>query len=367
MEKLMKLLQLKRLTLRQSFILLCSLTLLAVLAVITLEFAWAESLQTRYGDMDWVLPSLVAAVLLTVAAGIITMAVLFYRWKLKRPLDILKQASHKISANDLGFRIAYDSQDEMGELVRVFEHMRAQLEKNIKTLWQSVEERKQLNAIFAHDLRTPLSVLKGYAEFLTTYLPEKKLSDEKVLDLIQTMNVHIIRLEDYTDAMNSIQRLEDVPVQRQPIEVHTLISLLNDSGEQIARQSGKHYVSDIIEAKSNENNSNMNADVHIIMQVFDNLTANAARYAANQVHVRYDIHNGCMHMTVTDDGEGFSDEALHKAALPFYRGEVWDANEHRGLGLYVCKVLCEKHDGSLRIDNRPEGGGSVTASFGGPC
>ncbi|TYP73112.1 HAMP domain-containing sensor histidine kinase [Paenibacillus methanolicus] len=350
---------LKRLNLLQSFILLCVLTLMAVLGVITLEFAWAESLRKRFGDADWVLTSLVAAVLLTVTAGIVTMAVLFYRWKLQRPLEILKQASENISANDLSFPISYDSRDEMGELIAVFENMREQLERNMKTLWRSVEERKQLNAIFAHDLRTPLSVLKGYAEFLATYLPEKKLSDEKVLDLIHTMNLHILRLESYAEAMASIQKLEDVPVNRRPTETTTLTALLNDSAEQLTRQFGKRFVSSM-EGASIE----INVDTYIVMQVFENLVANGVRYAVSQVNVRYVIQDGALHITVTDDGPGFSDEALRKAVLPFYRGEMWDANEHHGLGLYICKVLCEKHEGGLRIENHPHGGGSVSASFG---
>lgn len=75
---------------------------------------------------------LVTAVLLTVATGIVTMAVLFYRWKLKRPLELLKRASKNISANDLDFSISYDSQDEMGELIALFENMRSQLEKILR-------------------------------------------------------------------------------------------------------------------------------------------------------------------------------------------------------------------------------------------
>ncbi|MDQ0113771.1 HAMP domain-containing sensor histidine kinase [Paenibacillus harenae] len=359
MAKLMNGLLLKRFTLLQSFILLCVATLIAVLAVITMEFAWAENLRLRFGEMDWVLPSLVAAVLLTVAAGVVTMAVLFYRWKLKRPLELLKQASENISANDLGFRVSYDSRDEMGELIAAFENMRSQLEKNVKTLWRSVEERKQLNAIFAHDLRTPLSVLKGNAELLATYLPEKKLSEEKVLDLIHTMNLHILRLESYAEAMNSIQKLEDVPVQRQSMDTISLTALLNDSAEQIARKFGKRFVSSM-----EYDNAAINVDPYIVMQIFENVLANGVRYAASQVNVRYEIQEGSMKITVSDDGPGFSDEALHKAVLPFYRGEVWDATEHRGLGLYVCKVFCEKHEGCLQVENGPHGGGSVTASFG---
>jgi signal transduction histidine kinase len=362
MAKIIGLLQLKRMTLLQSFIFLCCLTLITVLAVIVLEFRWAESIRLRFADHssvnDWVLPSLVAMVLLTVAVGIVLMASLFYRWKLKKPLELLKKASEKISANDLGFHISYDGKDEMGELCRVFEKMRGQLEKNYKVLWRSVEERKQLNAIFAHDLRTPLSVLKGYSEFLTTYLPQNNISEEKLLDMIQTMKIHIVRLESYTEAMNSIQKLEDMPVHSHAIEMNHLTSLLNDSGRQITGQCGKTFGSTIA-----TDSKKIVIDIHLVMQVFENLMANATRYASSHVSIHYSVRKGFFSITVTDDGTGFSDAALQKAVLPFYRGEVWDANAHHGLGLYICKVLCEKHEGSLHVENGSHGGGNVTASF----
>ncbi|RTE09997.1 HAMP domain-containing sensor histidine kinase [Paenibacillus whitsoniae] len=362
MAQIMTWLRLERMSLLQSFIFLCSLTLIGVLSVIVVEFQGAESLRQHYdGDSTvngWILPSLVALVLLTVAVGIVLMASLFYRWKLRKPLDILMKASEKISSNDLGFRISYESKDELGELCRVFEIMRAQLEMNYKTLWRSVEERKQLNAIFAHDLRTPLSVLKGNFEFLTTFLPQNKITQEKLLDVIQTMNVHIVRLEHYTEAMSSIQKLEDIPVRSSMMETEQLMALLNESARQIIRQSGKSFNTSIT-ADSNR----IAVDSHLVLQVFENITANAARFAANHVNIKYCIDKGYLSITVTEDGPGFSKVGLRKAMLPFYRGEVSHANEHRGLGLYICKILCEKHEGSLDIDNVPGGGGQVTASF----
>lgn len=355
-------LRLKRMTLLQSFIYICCLTLITVLAIIVLEFKWAESIRLRFADhssiLDWVLPSLVTLVLLTVAAGIVVMASLFYRWKLKIPLAILMKASEKISANDLGFHISYEGKDEMGELCRVFEKMRAQMEKNHKILWRSVEERKQLNAIFAHDLRTPLSVLKGYSEFLTTYLPQNSISEEKLMDMIYTMNVHIVRLESYTESMNTIQKLEDMPVHSHAIDILQLTSLLDGSAQQITGQFGKTF-----ESSSVADSDKITVDMHLVMQVFENLISNGARYASSHVRIHYSVRNGFFSISITDDGAGFSDAALQKAVLPFYRGEVWDANEHHGLGLYICKVLCEKHEGSLEVANSIHGGGNVTAIF----
>lgn len=88
---------------------------------------------------------------------IIAAAFLFYRKKLRKPLAELQAASEKISNNDLDFSIEYDSKDELGKLVGSFEAMRTMLANIFSEMWRQVEERKRLNAAFAHDLRTPPS------------------------------------------------------------------------------------------------------------------------------------------------------------------------------------------------------------------
>ena len=87
-------------------------------------------------------------------------ALLFYKNKLKKPIDILNGASKKIANNNLDFKIQYDSKDEMGQLCSSFEKMRISLSENNSRMWRSMEERKRLNAAFAHDLRTPLTDIK---------------------------------------------------------------------------------------------------------------------------------------------------------------------------------------------------------------
>jgi len=355
--------RLKNMNMLQSFIFFNCVYLAAVLTALVFEFEWADRLRRRFAQHpsgnDWVLTAQIAVMLLTVGIGLVVMASLFYRLKLKKPLEILTSASKKISANDLGFRVSYDGRDEMGELCRAFEQMRSQLESNFKALWRSVEERNQLNAIFAHDLRTPLSVMKGYVEFVTAYLPQKKISEEKLFDTIQTMQTHILRMERYVEAMNSIQKLEDMPVDRQEIELSLLIGTLDESARRIARHDGKTF-----DSSPSAASANISVDTDLIMQVFENMMANAARFAAARVRAEYVVSGGMFSITVTDDGPGFSAEALRKAVLPFYRdeGEGPETSRHHGLGLYICSTLCRKHQGSLQIDNGSPGG-KVIASF----
>ena len=87
------------------------------------------------------------------------------------------------------------------------------------------------------------------------------------------------------------------------------------------------------------------------------IVANAARYARSEVGVSLSWADGELELVVTDDGPGFRDVALKRAAEPFW-GESKGAGGHLGLGLYVARLLAEKHGGSLELA-RAEGGGAL--------
>ena len=90
----------------------------------------------------------------------------FFRMRLAPGLAVLDDAAARIADQNLDFTVAYNRDDELGRLARSFETMRASLAESQRALWRTAEERKRLNAAFAHDLRTPLTILKGKIELL---------------------------------------------------------------------------------------------------------------------------------------------------------------------------------------------------------
>ena len=108
---------------------------------------------------------------------------------------ILEGAVDRIGRKDLDFTVSYASEDEMGRLCASFEEMRKSLEENQKEMWKLVEDQKQLNAAFAHDLRTPLTVIRGYSDFLVRYLPKGTISQEKLKDTLGLLAEQCGRLE----------------------------------------------------------------------------------------------------------------------------------------------------------------------------
>ena len=98
--------------------------------------------------------------------------------------------------------------------------------------------------------------------------------------------------------------------------------------------------------------------------MFDNLAANAARYAKTRVAATFRRLGDTLVLTVEDDGPGFTPEALKRAAEPTSAPRPPPADgEHFGLGLYICRTLAERHGGALTVNNAPEGGGRVRAAF----
>lgn len=286
------------------------------------------------------------------ALCIIGAAILFYRNKLKKPLAQLQMAANKISNSDLNFSLKYDSNDELGQLIASFEMMRATLANNFSEMWRQVEERKSLNAAFAHDLRTPLTVLKGYNEMLQT--SEAKETRE----IAATMEKHLSRMETYIASMSTLQRLEDTTPTYERVLLGPFLLSLQESAQILCTQRGK-----TLHLRESLPTCQLFMDKSFISQVYDNLVANALRYAKTQITLSFTFQDNGLLLTVSDDGAGFDKKSLQKAMEPYFTKETNHA-VHFGIGLYICKLLCQQHGGYLKIENTSNGA-KVSAFFKG--
>ncbi|AXU26498.1 TPA: ATP-binding protein [Clostridioides difficile] len=292
--------------------------------------------------------------------GLLLLAdIIFYKVKLKTPIEILNKGAMEISNNNLDFCLEYNNNDELGNLCNAFEKMRSELNKNNIKMWTMINDRKQLNAAFSHDLRNPLTVLKGYSNYLTKYIPTGKLSDEKILSTTQLMSEHINRIEYYVENMSNAQRLEDLVVSKSMSNINKFIENLDENISIIAKQEGKSFT-----LKSQINNMNLLFDENIILRVVENIISNAFRYARNNVSILIYLEQELLTFVIEDDGIGFSKESLKSALRPFYRDKTLnDSNAHFGMGLYISKILCEKHNGSISIENNSTNSAKITAKF----
>ena len=295
---------------------------------------------------------MILPILIYIGALFVT-ASMFYRLKLKEPLALLIKGASRIIENDLDFTIEAKSQDELGQLCIAFETMRKTLMDNNRELWRQTEERKRLNAAFSHDLRNPITVLKGSAK-----LAKKCVADgsaEQIADNLSRMESYISRIERYVETMSSIQKLEEIPIKQEQVQWDNLISELEKIITFVGADSSKR-----INFISSTFSESFLIDKSILFQITENLISNAVRFAEQNIDVSCSLTETMLKLSATDDGCGFPAALIKNGIQPFQKGS--EDTEHFGMGLYICNLLCQRHGGSISIQNN-EIGATVSATL----
>lgn len=304
----------------------------------------------------------------------------FYRVHIAGPLAELAGAADRIAGQDLDFTIRVVRGRELGRLSETLEHMRSSLLEAQRELWRTAESRRRLNAAFAHDLRTPITVLKGTVEMAQMRLRRGDTLDEDALD---ALSAQVARLERYATSMGGLSKLEDRPVERETFALDDLREELGRHVSEVMAVRGGGLglnlptVSEADRAPAPktccESESTLKAaagsrpaallaiDLPLVEEVLDNLLSNACVHASSIVTFDMMVDAGVLTLVVTDDGPGFTPEALHRGCDPFFSENK--SAEHFGLGLNVSSVLCGLHGGKIALTNAETGGARVIATF----
>ncbi|MDE7340682.1 MAG: HAMP domain-containing histidine kinase [Lachnospiraceae bacterium] len=321
---------------------------------------------------------------------------IYYKRELEKSIRLLLNSADKIANNCLDFTMEEAKPNELGMVCDAFEKMRCSLYETSQENFRILEERRRLNAAFAHDMRNPVTVLKGYVDLLERYIPEERISREKEMEIIGMVHRQVLRLENYVQKMSAVQKLEDITPAYENIDYGEFISLCTETAKQIDGrvsvrvESGPETIEAVgtIEAEGTDSASKestmaesfetaIHIDKDLVLEVMENLLVNASVHTKDRILLTITNRGTALELCVEDNGCGFSEEALKFAGNPFYREENGKSGQrpdghfcsqrgiHFGLGLYICKLICEKCGGSLHIGNSADSsGGVVTAVFG---
>ncbi|MCL4263825.1 MAG: HAMP domain-containing protein [Anaerolineae bacterium] len=290
----------------------------------------------------------VATITSAIIAGLIALVLgLFLARTLTKPIRALTAATHAMAAGNLGQQVEVHSQDEIGELAESFNQMSCDLA-------QASQQRKQMTADIAHDLRTPLSVLRGYTEGLRVG------SLDGSPDLYAIMHEEVIHLQHLVEDLRTLSLADagELPLRRRPVDPR---ALLERTGLAYVMQAEIKGVTLRIDAP--DNLPSVNVDAERMTQVLNNLVANALRYtdvgeivlAATAVPSATTLSpatavNETVQLQISDTGVGIPAEELPYIFNRFYRADKARQRApdgSSGLGLAIARAIVVAHGGEV--------------------
>ncbi|MCL4560136.1 MAG: HAMP domain-containing histidine kinase [Chloroflexi bacterium] len=289
----------------------------------------------------------VAALLALILGGLLAIT-------LTRSLREMTEATNEFAQGKFGRQVKIRSKDELGKLASSFNKMSHDLAL-------AAEQRRQMTADIAHDLRTPLSVLSGYAEALSD---GKLPGSTEIYEVLYTETQHLSRLvEDLR--MLSLVETGELPLIRQPTSPQALLERVAACHVATAQQKGV-----TLRVEAVEGLPQMSMDPERMAQVLNNLIGNALRYTPSGGEVtlgaRQAAESGKVQLWVRDTGSGISPEDLPHVFDRFYRGDpARQQNGESGLGLAIARSIVEAHGGSLRVESASGQGATFTMEFEG--
>ena len=293
---------------------------------------------------------------LYIIIGSILMAKLYYKLKIKMPLLHLYEGVKHIANEDLDFSLTYQSEDELGKLCAAFESMKNELQKSYLQLWQMLAERKALTASIAHDLRTPLTVIMGYLDYLEKVGQQQKLNDDILISTVQNIKAATQRLERYATSIRNIEKIDDVKLNDRSFD---LKKYLNELQREFTLIASKHHC--IFQLQDLSVSSMICTDQEMFTKILENIFDNALRYCQIMIKMTvYEDHDDFF-VIIEDDGQGFSSQDLKNATSFFYSTSA--SHGGFGIGLSICQILCKKMGGQLLLENNSDRGAKVTVQI----
>jgi len=282
--------------------------------------------------------------------------------KLNQPVEELMGAVEKIKQHDLDFTIHYDQPDVLGDLCRAVNDLRTALQSSLLREWDKEEQMRELVAALSHDLRTPVTVIQGHIEGLQRAQPAKRAERlERYLPVLETNAQRIGRLLEEILLISSLEQAE-FSLQMQAVHLGDELRRKAQNYELAAAEQEIRFRYELYRVAESEEAL---LDFSQIERVLDNLFENALRFTpkGGEITLSCAWNVGVLSISLHDTGSGIDPQELPFIFDKYYtrsRRPKQGKKKTVGLGLYVCRVLIEKHGGQIMARNRPEGGCEVS-------
>lgn len=264
-----------------------------------------------------------------------------------RPLNLLKRATKEMKEGNLDYSISSNSNDEIGQLCEDFEEMRIHLKELIEVKMQYETSSRELLSNISHDLKTPLTTIKGYAEGI---IDGVAVTPEKLDRYVKTIYMKANDMQALVDELSMFSKLDsnDIPYNFRIIEASDFFS---DCIDELSFELEMKHIT--LEYKNEAKiPCRVIADTEQLKRVIHNIIGNSVKYMdkeAGEIKVMLSEGPDLVQIAFQDNGSGIEEKDLPNIFERFFRADLSRNSKTggTGLGLAIARKIIEEHGGSI--------------------
>ncbi|MBG9787376.1 HAMP domain-containing sensor histidine kinase [Brevibacillus laterosporus] len=294
-------------------------------------------------------------ILILILIGVVVVAnMLLYRWitrSVVKPLDLLRTSADHIKEGNLQFSLDLRSKDEIGQLNEAFENMRKRLLESVQLRLKDEENRKELISNISHDLRTPITNIKGYIEGIRDGVADTPEKMNKYVNIIHSKAVDLDKLVDELFLYSRLD-LKQVPFFFEHVDI---VSFLDECIDELYYELEKKGI--LLEwGKRPDQSIEVLADVEKLKRIVLNIIGNAQNFMDKEqkmIRVSVQVSPVWVTIEIRDNGKGIPPEAIPHVFERFYRAEQSrnSSTGGSGLGLAIANQIIVGHGGSIWVSS----------------
>lgn len=306
-------------------------------------------------DLNRLFPKLelmiITSFILSIIAVIILTAFSFGK-KLKKQLKPLFEQLEQIKNKELDFKTRYCKVREFNDVLTALDNMRTALSQSLKNEWETEQKRNFHISALAHDIKTPLTIIKGNAELIKE---ENALTE--IYKFADNINKSTDKIERYIKFLVAATKNNSVLAANfETVKLKSLIHKIISESENLCKTKNISLLHEELIA-----DAIITIDKDLLLRAILNVVKNAVEYSSydSKICMRFFSSEKEFSIDTEDFSCGFSEEALKNAKGQFYTEKKERAAEHYGLGLYIADSVAKINNGSLELLNKPDKSGAI--------
>ncbi len=263
------------------------------------------------------------------------------------PIRKLEDATQKIKEGNLDFTVDAEGNDEIGELCQNFESMRKRLKESAEEKLEAEKENRVLISNISHDLKTPITAIKGYVEGIMDGVAD---TPEKMDRYIRTI---YSKVNDMDRLINELTLYSKIDTNRIPYNFNKInvLDYFNDCVEEIGLELEAEHIG-LSYYNYAADDSLIIADPEQLKRVIDNIIGNSVKYMDKEpgrINIRIKDVGDFIQVEIEDNGKGVAQKDLPYIFDRFYRTDASrnSATGGSGIGLSIVKKIIEDHGGKI--------------------